>query len=88
MGKCTDNRTTIVDVWPEWHEETGKIHFVVEVDADTLITIASFVPKSRPLFADATTFEELDISDYGEWYDMALEEAHRQNYVLEGELHT
>ena len=74
-----------MDVWPEYHEERNEIDVVIET-TDDLTTIASVQPKSRPTFADAKTDEDMDCSDYSEWYDMALEEAHKQNYFLEGEL--
>lgn len=82
----TTNLKVIIDVWPEWHEERNEIDFVVEIDADTTITIASIQPESRPSFANAETEEDMDCSDYSDWYDEALEEAHKQNYFLEGEV--
>lgn len=75
----------ITEVHAEWHGELGSILFYVEFADGKELCIGQCVPEEEPTFAKATTDEEFDNSDYEEWYNEALEEAHRQFYKLEGE---
>ena len=76
-------KKVIEDVHAEWHGETGSVLLIAE-DLDGSETVmAKFVPTSAPSFADASIPD--DASDYGDYYNMALEEAHRQGMVIQGE---
>lgn len=76
----------ITDVHAEWHPEHGSVAFVVEFADGQESTIANVMPEKEPSFASAVTDEEFECSDYQEWYNEALDAAHRQGYWLEGEV--
>ena len=77
-------RTIITDLHVEWHGETGMLHYVVEFEDGSEHTILTFMPKKTPEFPFTGCDE--DKGDYQEWYNDALECAHEQGFVLEGEL--
>lgn len=71
----------ISDVHCEYHGETNLIHFVVEFPDGTEKCIRQVMPDYVPDWAE----QYGEAEDYEEWYNTALEEAHFQGYVLEGE---
>ena len=75
----------IDDIHVEWHGEDGTLHFIVEFENGEEKCIRTVMPETTPSFVDAATDEEFDCSDYEEWYNEALEDAHKQGYYLSGE---
>ena len=74
----------IRDVHAEWHGETGTVRLCAEDLDGNETTLIEFMPLVKPLFGNPET--PADASDYGEYYDMALEAAHRQRMYIEGEV--
>ena len=75
----------IDDIHVEWHGEDGMLHFIVELEDGEEKCIRTVMPETKPSFVDAETDEEFENSDYEEWYNEALEDAHEQGYYLSGE---
>lgn len=77
-------KTIIRDVHAEWHGETGLVKLCAE-DLDGNETVMmEFMPLVEPTFGNPEIPD--DASDYGDYYDMALEEAHRRGMYIEGEV--
>ena len=77
-------KTIIRDVRAEWHGETGLIQLYAEdLDGDETM-LMEFMPLVEPLFGNPEIPD--DASDYEDYYDMALEEAHRRGMYIEGEV--
>ena len=74
----------IRDVHAEWHGETGTVKLCAEHLDGTETMIMEFMPLVEPLFGDPDIPD--DASDYGDFYDMALEEARRRGMYIEGEV--
>lgn len=70
----------IRDVRAEWHGETGTIHLLGEKINGKEFLLTEIM-TDEPSF----TMGNFENSDYEEWYNLALEEAHKQGYILEGE---
>lgn len=83
MAKKKKPKIMIEDVHAEWHAETECIQLVAEyMDGHEEIMI-EYMPLIKPLFADETL--PSDATDYGDFYNDALEEAHHRNYYIAGE---
>lgn len=87
MGKKEKLYQVVDDVHVEWHEEDGTVRYIVDIDSQGLeIEIAAMEPDEKPSFAYADSNETFELSDYQEWYNAALEEAHNQGYKILGEI--
>ena len=83
MKNKKSKRTVIRDVHAEYHNETGYIRLIAELLSGEEIVMIEYAPLVKPLFADQDLPD--DATDYGNYYDEALEEAHRRNMFIEGE---
>lgn len=71
------------DVHAEYHGEIDTIYLMAERTTGEEFMLASFMPKETPTFIDESI--NIEDSDYEDYYNMALEEAHKQGYKLIGE---
>ena len=78
-------KTIIEDIHFEWHAESYEpLHVFVDFADGSSKRIARILPEKRPLFLeeDENLFDQ---KEYEEWYNSALDDAHRQGYILSGE---
>lgn len=70
----------IEDVYAMWNGCRSEIELYAETEDGKELLMATIHCDEPPTFAN----EELpiDATDYGEWYDEALEEARTQGFVL------
>ena len=83
-----DNRV-ISDIHVEWHEESYEpLWFVVEFPNGEERVIRKLQTQDKPTWVGACVQSRADLlesTDYEDWYNEALRDAHGQGYVLEGE---
>ena len=77
-------KTIIRDVRAEWHGETGLIQLYAEDLDGNETMLMEFMPLVEPLFGNPEIPD--DASDYEDYYNMALEEAHLRGMYIEGEV--
>ena len=77
-------KTIIRDVHAEWHGETGLVQLYAEDLDGNETMMMEFMPLVEPLFGNPDIPE--DASDYEDYYNAALEEAHRRGWYIEGEV--
>ena len=77
------SKEVIRDVWAEYHFEVSLVYLMAERLDGSEFALDKFMPEDVPSFA-LDDVEDED-SDYGEYYNMALEEAHKKGFIIEGE---
>lgn len=73
----------IEDVHAEWHPEQGVVKLIAENLDGTEFLLDEVMPLFEPSFADESI--PSDGNDYEDWYNLALEAAHKMGYIIAGE---
>ncbi len=76
-------KVTIQDVHAEYDVTTGEVVLVADIDDMESIDMVRIEPAERPSFAHENL--ESDQTDYEEWYNAALSEAHLRGMLIRGE---
>lgn len=79
------DKIIISDIHCEYHFETGYLEFIVEFPSGEEKIIRQLVPEDVPTFATVSDDDEIELTDYEDWYNEALKDAYNQGYILEGE---
>lgn len=72
----------IDDLHIEYHWETSTIYFIVELLNGKEITICESLVDDEPTFAKENV--NVEYSDYEYYYNLCLQEAQKQGYLLVG----
>jgi hypothetical protein len=76
----------VEEILIRYNKDTEMVEFSAEMYNGNEFIFDQVPTTHVPTFLEAVTDEEMNLSDQEEWYNKALEEAHKQNIYLSGEI--